>query len=405
MAEPLSLGHILSVMESQNKIDWKSMTPKQRKAIHSMMICHTAECGFTSEYCTQCGEHFVHYGSCNNSSCPQCGSMKREEWAVRMAERSVNAPAFHLVFTIPAELNSLALCEKEAVYKAMFDASAAVIKEFAADSKYLGAVKCGFISVIHSWGSNISVHPHIHTIFQGAGLDENDQLVVSNGKFLFPAKAVAAKFKGKLLALLEKQFDGDGSVWHCDLAKARFQEWNVEIKPCPGDPRITIKYLSRYINRTAISNGRLISYKNGKVRFRYKNYKKGGKMSEMELEDTEFLRRFLMHIFPEGFVRARYYGFMSNNSSELLKKVQDLAGSLPEKNLPDEEQTDAGHSGLRIVEADVEYGVEELEYHERACPKCGCHIFRSTTYPRRIPLPNEGAMSAPPFKVMRVLSE
>lgn len=386
-----SLNQILTIMAADNKLDFRTMSERNQKVLQDMMICHTEICGFTKEVCEHCGHTTIHYGSCNNTCCVQCGAARREEWAKKQQEKKVDAPYYHIVFTVPDKyLNELFLYDPEYMYKAILKATAETLKKMSKDPHYLGAEKSGFITLLHTWGSNMSLHCHTHTIFCAAGLDKEGNFVCGNDKFLFPVEPLAIMFQNKFLKIVSKKYEYSGSPFLQNIQNARSAQWNVEIKNCDGGPDHVIEYAARYINRPAISNGRLVSYKNGVVRFKYKDYKAGGKIKEMELEDTEFVRRFLMHIPPKGFSRCRNYGFMGNNSSKTLKTIQELAAKRAEEKAKSEEVKEGpvtraadeikGNSapGQIITEA-ANSSAEDKVWR---CPKCGCTSKKITVAER-----------------------
>lgn len=331
-------------MEASDKIQWEQYNKKTQKALHSNMLCHTEACGYTVSICTECGHQSIHYGSCNNANCLECGMVKREKWCDRQREKVLNARYSHIIFTVPSELNQLFLAFPKEFGTIQFKAQQLALKEISRDPKYFGAETIGFFSVQHTWGSNMSCHPHIHTLLCQVGLDKDLNLVYpkyqriprkeSGSKnrnvkkdFLFPAKKLATIHKDIFLKLVSEQFEYTGSPWLEDISRARAKTWQVQICDSLDHPEAVIKYLGRYVTKTVISNSRIKSYDGQKVSFTYKDYKSGGKVKEMELEDTEFLRRFTMHIPPEKFTRIRYYGFLSNNAKKKLDLVKELTGT------------------------------------------------------------------------------
>lgn len=355
-----SFTEIVSAMDAENKIDFSSLSPKQAKALRAIEICHTEACGFVKEECPECGFHQVHYGSCNNTSCPQCGAAHRKDWEKNVSRKLINAPYYHIVFTIPDNiLNRLILFDTFFMLSVLMSAAAEALKTLSADPKYFGVQKPGFVTVLHTWGSALTFHCHVHVIFCGAGLDSDGNLILPGDpkKFLFPAKKLAAQFKKLFLRKVSRKYESSDSPWLNDLNDARQAQWNVQLQYCGDNPRFVVKYLSRYVNRVAISNQRLISYDNETVCFKYKDYKHGSKIRQMKLKDTEFLRRFLMHILPERFVKSRFYGFMANNQQELLKKLQAITGY----EIPQEPESWKVFSCEHKHQADIE---------EYRCPKC-----------------------------------
>lgn len=320
-----TLTKILADMLDSGKINLDSLNEKQKKAVYDIISCHTELCGFTKEVCEHCGKEIIHYGSCNNPACGQCGKKKRDEWIEKQQEKKVNAPYFHIVFTVPDQhLNPLFLYDPAFMYNALFKATSRVLKNFSADPKFLGITKIGYTAMLHTFGATMNLHCHIHVVFPAVGLDQNGNLVVGKDDFLFPAKTVAKSFKGEFLKIVKKKYDKPNSPWNKKLNRAGKEEWNVQIQSCKGDPDHVILYLSRYVNRTAISNGRLVSHQDGKVKFKYKNYRNNSKISEMVLTEEEFFRRLMLHILPRRFVKCRRFGFLSGNQGETLKKIQNL---------------------------------------------------------------------------------
>ena len=350
-------------MESEGKLSKIPKTSKERKVIHDMLVCGTEVLGMTKEVCEECGHTVLHYGSCNNSNCSQCGYKKSQKWAEKQKEKTVNAPYYHIVFTVPDKyLNPLFLYDRAFMLNSMFNASAETLRELSKDEKYLGVDIPGFISGVHTWSNTLSLHCHIHVIFCAAGLKKDGTLVKhdSEQKFLFPAKVLADLFKGKLMEKIEKKYLVSNGVFNADLEGARQKEWNVEIRRCEGGPQYVVKYLSRYVNRIAITNGRLISYENGKVKFRYKDNKDNGKLKAMEMEDEAFVERYLLHVAPERFIRMRYYGFFANNAREKLKEVQQKAGTA-------EQPLEEPKTDKYLNEDGMD---EEVWEATHKCPKC-----------------------------------
>lgn len=315
------------------KIDIDSLHFKKRKVLRDISVCKTPALGFHSDICENCGNRQVFYNSCKNPCCPQCQAVEKETWAMKQEFYQLkNIFYYHVVFTIPSELNELALIRPKIIYDILFKASAETLKEFASDEKYLGA-QIGFSSVLHTWGSNLSLHPHIHSIVSGGGITKDGKWRETKKKgFLFPVKAVSAKFKGKFMSYVKQEFDKEWMNHPEDfqqIVNACYKkDWVVFIKEPMKDPSSVIKYLARYTHRIAIGNGRIISHENGKVKFAYKDYQNDGKVDEMELEDAEFIRRFLMHVPPKGFMRIRHYGFLGNrNKDDRFKLLRTLTNT------------------------------------------------------------------------------
>lgn len=341
-----SFKTILLRMNADDKIDWANLAEKPKKVLQANMMCHTEDCGLSWSTCTECGHMTLHYGSCNTAGCLECGMVRREKWLDKQRAKVINAPAYHIVFTVPAELNRLFLACPVEFGNLHFQAQAEALKAISRDPRYFGAQTVGFFSVQHTWGANLSLHPHVHTVFYGAGLDENGHLVYpkyhrlpqkGSGKnrkkkrpYLFPAKKLAKLFKDSFLEKAQHLFGYPGSPWLEDLSRAQAKDWQVQICDALNSPETVIQYLGRYVNRSAISNSRIQSYDGKNVAFTFKDYKDQAKVKTMTLSDKEFLRRFLMHVPPAGFTRIRYYGFLGNNSKNKLEKMKQLTQTGPE---------------------------------------------------------------------------
>lgn len=350
-----SLGLIVSKNLTPDKAALKNLTHGQKKVLLDIACCHTPAAGSMTRLCDHCGTVEHGYCSCGNSACPQCGSVRREEWLKKQRQKAVEAPCFHLIFTVPdKELNRLFLHDQRFMYNLLLQAQAEAIRTVLADPKYFGVEKTGFTSVLHTWGSTMNYHPHVHTVLYGAGLDEKGNLRMKKGEYLCPAKKLAQVFKDIFLRKLCQRYEKSESPWLDDLQTAKKIQWNVEIRYFGKDPEKVIEYLGRYINRTAITNNRLISYEDRKVTFTYKDYRDGGKRKEMTLDENEFIRRFCLHILPRRFIKCRRYGYMGNNSSKLLEVIQQLA---------DQEKDTVSTTGRKRK------GEKDRDF--RKCPKCG----------------------------------
>jgi hypothetical protein len=223
---------------------------------------------------------------------------------------------FHVVFTLPEELNQYVLYTREAMFNLLFKASSETLKALALDGKYLGA-EIGFTSILHTWGQNLMFHPHIHVIVPGGGLSSDSQWRNSRKKFFIPVKALAKLFRGKFLAALEKtrlEIQGleDDGVWRALANTLYSKDWYVYCKRPFKTCKSVLKYLGRYTHRVAISNHRILSIQDGSISFKWRDYKNGSKGKVMKLAADEFMRRFLLHILPPGFTKIRHYGFLAS---------------------------------------------------------------------------------------------
>ena len=299
----------------------------QKKTLTDLGQCRTALLGGHVDACTGCGQLRVSYNSCRNRNCPKCQSLEREAWILGREADLLPVVYYHVVFTIPSELNGLCLRNPRFMYGTLFDSAWATLQKFAADPKWLGA-QTGATMVLHTWGQNLSLHPHVHCIVPGGGLDAQgcwQKSRAGGDRFLYPVKAMwrvyRAIFMKKLCAALElgelvlpesepEFYDPKAyPAWK----NARYaQPWVVYAKRPFGGPKQVIEYLGRYTHKTAISNHRLLEVTDTAVRFSYKDYRSEGKRKEMALDGVEFLRRFTMHFPPKGFRRMRHCGILSN---------------------------------------------------------------------------------------------
>lgn len=315
-----------------------SINPWQLRTLGALMRCRTAEMGGHVDACTSCGTVVISYNSCRNRHCPKCQGHKREQWIEARNRELLPVPYLHVVFTLPSDLNALALHQPQAVYDSLFAAAWGCMQDFARDPKHLGA-KTGMISILHTWGQNLSLHPHLHCIVPAGGLTYAGNWTHGRGKgkFLFPVKAMSVVFKAKYLAELRMRCKVDQQLLNALFRKS----WVVFAKPPFGDAAQVVEYLGRYTHKVAISNHRLISHDGSKVRFRYKDYRKHGHQGEMELDAMEFIRRFTLHILPRNFVRIRHYGILSSTSkAKCLPQIcASLGAQPPEKPHHAEAQT------------------------------------------------------------------
>jgi len=284
------------------------------KHLSAISKCRTAALGGHVDACSDCGFYKYSYNSCGNRHCPTCGSLKRETWILKQEEKLLKIPYFHVVFTLPHELNRLCLQHPRLMYGLLFRTSWQTLKAFADDPKFLGA-KSGMTAVLHTWGQNLSLHPHLHCIVPGGGLTKSGKWITtrSQGKYLYPKKTLRQVFKRKFMAAL-KELAASNTIVLSDEVRERCyrKKWVVYAKRPFARPQDVIEYLGRYTHKTAISNYRLKAVSNDLITFSYKDYKNGGIKKEMQLHPTEFVRRFALHILPHGFARMRHFGLLSS---------------------------------------------------------------------------------------------
>jgi hypothetical protein len=299
----------------------------QLKAMSAIETCRTAALGGHLEGCENCGHRRIAYNSCRNRHCPKCQGAAAREWLAAREADLLPVGYFHVVFTLPAEVADIAFHNKAVVYDLLFKAASETMMTIAADPRHLGA-RIGITAVLHTWGSAMTHHPHIHMIVPGGGISlDGARWVSSRPAFLLPVHVLGALFRRLFLTrLLELhtagrlQFFGDQSglndqrAFARHLAPIRKKKWVIYAKPPFSGPEAVLAYLSRYTHRVAISNHRLISSDEAGVTFRYKDYRRSGadRQRTMTLHADEFIRRFLVHVLPQGFHRIRHYGLLAS---------------------------------------------------------------------------------------------
>jgi hypothetical protein len=291
---------------------------EHRKTIQAIAECRTGERGHHLFQCPQCQQQHIANSSCGNRHCPVCQNDKASDWIYRQQLRLLPANYFMATFTIPEPLRAVARSHQQLVYTAMFDQAAASLRTLEADPRFVGCHIAGFSGVLHTWGRQIHYHPHVHFIIPGGGLSQDrSRWISANGNFLVHVRALSAMFKGKMRAALDRAGLLDlvpEDVW--------LQPWVVHCK-FVGDGRHTVKYLGAYVFRVAISNARLVAYDGRTVTFKYQ--KVGSKKWRfISLQVMEFMRRFLQHVLPHGFMKIRHYGFCSPNFSVHIQKIREL---------------------------------------------------------------------------------
>lgn len=343
----------------------------QMKAASAIRKCKTKEMGCNLSSCSECGYIDIHYNSCRNRNCPNCQALLKEKWVDARKSEVIDAPYFHAVFTVPHELNSLIYCNQKILYGLLHKAAAQSLLELSQDPKFLGATP-GIIQVLHTWSQDLSYHPHIHCIISGGGLTKDLKLKKSKANFFIPVRVLRDKFKGKFLCLLKELFK-NGSLCFaggcaslacpqefysfCDSLYKK--DWCPFIKETFNGFGNAIEYLGRYANRIAISNARILSVSETAVSFSARDYRTGEKRI-VELSNLEFIRRFLMHVLPEGFQKIRYFGFLNNRCRKknlaLIFRIQGY------------QRFKSRFTGLKSDE--ILKLVWGINIH--ACPCCGC---------------------------------
>ena len=299
------------------------------RVMHAIELCRTSVLGGHKDKCDNCGHLVISYNSCRNRHCPKCQTLNKEKWIEARSEDLLPIEYFHVVFTIPSELNPIVSMNRKVMYDLLFRSVSETLMELADDPKHLGA-KIGVISILHTWGQNLMDHPHIHCIVTGGGLSSGGSRWVSCRKgFFLPVMVMSALFRGKFLDHLKHCFKrGDlaflGNIRHLkesdtfDTFRKQFYEkkWVVYCKPPFGGPEGVLKYLGRYTHRIAISNNRILNIQDGQVFFRWRDYAGNNRQKTMKLTSDEFIRRFLLHVLPERYVRIRHVGLLANRNRQ-----------------------------------------------------------------------------------------
>ena len=291
----------------------------QVRTLGAIMRCRTADMGGHIDACTNCGTVRISYNSCRNRHCPKCQGKEREQWIQAREEELLPVPYFHVVFTLPDSLNQLAMHKPKEVYDALFEASWNTIKTFGYDPKHLGA-QTGMISILHTWGQQLTLHPHLHCIVPGGGITINDKwkYAKTKGKFLFPVEAMSKVFRAKYVQILKSKIpDLDKNLIDSLFKK----NWVVYAKRPFENTHSVIEYIGRYTHKIAISNHRIKNINESSVTFSFKDYRSEGTKKEMTLDAMEFIRRFALHILPKGFTRIRHYGILSSTSKQVCKEL------------------------------------------------------------------------------------
>ena len=322
-----------------------SLCTAQRRVMSAIELCRTAALGGHVERCDRCDHQRICYNSCRDRHCPKCQSLARAQWLEDRRSELLDTQYFHVVFTVPQPIAALALQNKESVYNILFRATAEALRTIAADPKHLGA-QIGFFAVLHTWGQALSHHPHLHCVVPGGGISPDGTRWVScRPNFFLPVSVLARLFRRLFLEHLQQAFDAGDLKFFSSLdplrmrdaflrylAPIRKKDWVVYAKKPFAGPEEVLKYVARYTHRIAITNNRLLDTNDGKVQFRWKDYRDGNRQKTMTLGADEFIRRFLLHVLPDGFRRIRYFGFLANRyRAEKLALCQQLMQMPPPK--------------------------------------------------------------------------
>ena len=327
--QPLDVARIFREYGGQF-MDSHQLCPDQLKAFKAIQQCRTAAMGGHVEKCNQCHHQQVAYNSCRNRHCPKCQYLKQLLWVDKLKSNLPVCRYFHLVFTLPSALHKLFYLHQRICYNLLFQASAQTLRKVAQNPKFLGA-ETGAVAVLHTWGQALTYHPHIHMLIPAGGLSADGvEWIPAGKKFFLPVKALSKVFRGVMWDLLEKQLTSgnvrlpEDGIEMASLKKQLYEKnWNVYAKKSMPGPQSVVQYLGRYTHRVAISNNRIVDIAQGKVTFRWKDYRKGSRNRLLTLEAAEFMGRFMRHVLPSGFYKIRYYGLLAAVNGD--KKQQCIA--------------------------------------------------------------------------------
>ena len=358
-------------------------TAAQRRVLRAIAHCRSAALGGHVEQCEGCGERRIAYNSCRNRHCPKCQGKETAQWMAAEAAMLLPVPYFHIVFTLPHALNPLVRANRRLLYGLLLRSAARTLATFARDPRHLGA-EPALTMVLHTWGQSLEQHYHVHCIVSGGGLslDRRSWIKAPSAKnkgrrpFLFPVRALSKVFRGKFIAALERARRCDQlrylvhstapaglTPWDNLIARLRRHSWVVYSKPPFGGPEQVLKYLSRYTHRVAICNRRILFVGDGLVRFEYRDYADHSRTKQLALPATEFLRRFLQHVVPKGFMRIRHYGITANcHRRQKLARCRELLGQAPRTAPPESNVvgTESCHDDTL-----------SLDPKAARCPSCG----------------------------------
>jgi hypothetical protein len=296
----------------------------QHRLMQAIQNCRTAALGGAVEWCDHCQNTRIVYRSCRDRHCPKCQGLARERWIQQRLAELLPVEYFHVVFTVPEQIAAIAFYNQKAVYQILFRTVSATLLTIARDPKHLGA-EIGFFAVLHTWGQNLHLHPHLHCVVPGGGLSPDGEWKACLPGFFLPVRVLSRLFRRLFLEALEKAYAHGELQFFSELeplreppafmqylAPVRQTEWVVYAKPSFGGPQQVIEYLGRYTHRVAISNQRLVALQNGQVSFRWKDYRHPQQPKLLTVSAQEFIRRFLQHALPPGFQRIRYFGLLAN---------------------------------------------------------------------------------------------
>jgi len=311
------------------------------RVMRAVEVCRTATLGGHKDRCDSCGHIEISYNSCRNRHCPKCQILQKEKWIEARNEDLLPIQYFHVVFTIPSGLNPLVIMNQKVMYDLMFRSVSETLTELSGNPKHLGA-RIGFMSVLHTWGQNLMDHPHIHCVVTGGGLSlDGDRWVSCRKRFFIPVRIMSALFRGKLLAHIKSTFEAGELIFPGGIGYLKelhvferfrkqlyYKNWVVYCKPPFDGAKGVLQYLGRYTHRIAISNNRILTADNGTVSFRFRDSSDDNKQKTMTLKTDEFIRRYLLHVLPDRYVRIRHFGLLANRSrKDNISLCRELLGT------------------------------------------------------------------------------
>ena len=347
------------------------LVPVQYRALRAIEACRTAALGGHVARCDSCGRLRYTYHSCRNRHCPKCQTLAKERWLAARRAELLPVPYYHVVFTLPHELNALAQGNPRTLYRLLFDAAAQTLIGFGENPRWLGG-SIGVTAVLHTWGQTLTQHLHVHCLVSGGALGSDGRWITPRRGFLFPVKALSQVYRGKFIAGLKRAFDSTtlrlvGATAELSrahrratlLAQLHRQPWVVYAKPPFAGPEQVLAYLGRYTHRIALTNNRLLACDDHTVRFRYKDYAAASHRKVMTLGAQEFIRRYLLHVLPKGFMRIRHYGLLGNRTKQHKLAQARAALNAPQPQVPPREPETLTAFWLRVAHRDIQQ-----------CPHC-----------------------------------
>ena len=350
-----------------------NLSDEQWKVFNAIRKCKTKELGIHTITCSECGDTTIGYNSCRNRHCPMCQSYAREKWIENESKYLLDCPYFHIITTVPADLNEIAMYNQKDFYKILDKATSESILELAKDPKWLGA-KIGITSILHTWGQTMEFHPHIHNIVTGGGISNNEWKTTKEN-YIFKVQVLSSLFKRKFLSMLKKidlklpkhlEKLKDIKELNNFLSPLYNKDWVTYIEPPKGSPENVIEYIGRYAFRVAISNYRIKNIDDNNITFEYKDYKDNSKIKLMTITGVEFIRRFLLHVLPNYFTKIKHYGLLANRNK---KAIINLCRIL---------------IGQKIFSNFLTNKENKRTLIELKCEKCGCNKFNYSFYYKRL---------------------